>query len=70
MWSTDGREPRVATGYAYPGKSQELRAMPRYDTHGIAPAAGFASTALDLGKFAAWQFRALAGAESGLEIIH
>ena len=62
----DAREPRVATGYAYPGRSQDLRPMPRYDTRGITPAAGFASTAIDLGKFAAWQFRALDGADNAV----
>ncbi len=58
---TDAREPRVATGYSYPGREQELKVMPRYDARGITPAAGFASTAVDLGKFASWQFRLLAG---------
>ena len=61
---TDAREPRVATGYGYPGRSQALKPMPRYNTKGITPAAGFASTAVDLGKFAAWQFRVLAGADN------
>ena len=37
--------------------------MPRYDANGIAPAAGFASTAPDLAKFASWQFRLLDGKE-------
>lgn len=32
-----------------------------YTLSGIAPAAGFASSARDLGRFAAWQFRVLAG---------
>jgi CubicO group peptidase (beta-lactamase class C family) len=58
---TDSREPRVATGYAYPGRSDSLQAMPRYDARGITPAAGFASTALDLARFASWQFRVRAG---------
>lgn len=58
---TDAREPRIATGYSYPGREQELKVMPRYDARGITPAAGFASTAVDLGKFASWQFRLLAG---------
>jgi CubicO group peptidase (beta-lactamase class C family) len=40
--------------------------MPRYDTRGITPAAGFASTALDLARFAAWQFKALDGDDSVL----
>jgi len=58
---TDAREPRIATGYAYPGRSDVLQPMPRYDARGITPAAGFTSTALDLGKFASWQFRVLDG---------
>ena len=63
---TDAREPRVATGYSYPGRDQVLKAMPRYDAHGIAPAAGFASTAPDLAKFASWQFRLLDGKEDAV----
>jgi len=62
----DAREKRVATGYGYPGRDQQLKAMPRYDTRGITPAAGFASTALDLARFAAWQFKALDGDDSVL----
>jgi len=54
---TDAREARIATGYSYPGRDGVLEAMPRYDARGITPAAGFASTALDLAKFASWQFR-------------
>ena len=57
----DDRESRVATGYGYPGRARDPARMPRYDTRGITPAAGFASTALDLARFAAWQFRVLAG---------
>lgn len=60
---TDKRESRVATGYSYPGRDQQLKVMPRYDAAGITPAAGFASTAVDLAKFAAWQFRALENGE-------
>ena len=63
---SDAREPRVATGYSYPGRDQTLRVMPRYETRGITPAAGFASTALDLGKFASWQFRLLEGDSDGV----
>ena len=33
--------------------------MPFFETRGIAPAAGFASTATDLARFASWQFRLL-----------
>jgi CubicO group peptidase (beta-lactamase class C family) len=56
------REPRIATGYSYPGKSNVLQVLPRYDARGITPAAGFTSTALDLARFASWQFRVLSGA--------
>ena len=58
---TDSREPRIATGYAYPGRGNALKVMPRYNTRGITPAAGFSSTALDLASFASWQFRVRAG---------
>lgn len=57
----DAREPRIATGYSFPGRDGEMLVMPRYDARGITPAAGFASTALDLAKFASWQFRVRAG---------
>jgi CubicO group peptidase (beta-lactamase class C family) len=59
---TDARETRVATGYSFPGRDGVLEVMPRYDARGITPAAGYASTALDLAKFASWQFRVRAGA--------
>jgi CubicO group peptidase (beta-lactamase class C family) len=58
---TDARAARIATGYGYPGRGVDLPVMPRYDTRAITPAAGFASTALDLAAFGAWQLRALAG---------
>lgn len=63
---SDQRASRIATGYGYPGRGQQLKVMPRYDANAITPAAGFASTALDLGKFAAWQFRALDGNGDGV----
>lgn len=58
---SDDRQARIATGYSFPGRDHQLEVMPRYDARAITPAAGFASTALDLGKFASWQFRVLAG---------
>ena len=58
---TDSRAQRIATGYGYAGREGEPPPMPRYDTRGITPAAGFASTALDLARFASWQFRLLDG---------
>jgi len=58
---TDNRESRIATGYGYAGREDGPIPMPRYDARGITPAAGFASTALDLARFASWQFRLLGG---------
>lgn len=49
----------LATGYGTRSRIGERAAMPRYDTKGIAPAAGFASTVRDLAAFASWQFRVL-----------
>jgi CubicO group peptidase (beta-lactamase class C family) len=59
----DAREPRIATGYSFPGRDGKILPAPRYDARGITPAAGFASTALDLAKFASWQFRVRAGSD-------
>ena len=58
---TDSRAARIATGYAFPGRSGDIKVLPRYDARGITPAAGFTSTALDLARFASWQFRVLGG---------
>lgn len=58
---TDERASRIATGYGFPGRDGAPPPMPRYDTRGITPAAGFTSTSLDLARFAAWQFRLLGG---------
>lgn len=57
----DDRETRIATGYGFPGRDGRLPRMPRYDTRGIAPAAGLTSTVLDLADFASWQFRLMGG---------
>lgn len=57
----DLRRPRIATGYGYAGRDGAPPRMPRYDARGITPAAGFASTALDLASFASWQFRLMKG---------
>jgi CubicO group peptidase (beta-lactamase class C family) len=53
-----GRE--FAIGYGSRGTGWSREAFPAYKLNAIAPAAGFASTAEDLGKFASWQFRLLA----------
>lgn len=58
---TDERAARIATGYGFPGREGGAQAMPRYDTRAILPAAGYTSTALDLARFAAWQFALLHG---------
>ena len=57
----DERQSRIATGYAFPDRDGVIQPLPRYDARGITPAAGFASTALDLARFASWQFRLRAG---------
>ena len=53
------RGKRLAVGYGGYPRSGEGAILPFYQANGIAPAAGFASTVLDLGKFASWQFRLL-----------
>jgi CubicO group peptidase (beta-lactamase class C family) len=50
---------RLATGYTAPRRDGSRERVPPYQVRGIAPAAGFTSTAEDLGRFASWQFRAL-----------
>jgi CubicO group peptidase (beta-lactamase class C family) len=49
----------LAKGYSGISRDGKRRLMPFFQTNGIAPAAGFSSTALDLGKFAQWQNRLL-----------
>ncbi len=50
---------RLATGYSILTRDGEPKPMPFFQVRGIAPAAGYASTAEDLAKFASWQFRLL-----------
>jgi CubicO group peptidase (beta-lactamase class C family) len=57
---------RLATGYTAPRRDGSREPVPPYEVRGIAPAAGFTSTALDLGRFASWQFRVLAGPGDGV----
>jgi len=52
---------RLAVGHSARRRDGTRAALPPFQVRGIAPAAGFASTANDLARFAAWQFRALAG---------
>jgi CubicO group peptidase (beta-lactamase class C family) len=50
---------RMAIGYTAPRRDGSRREVSVFQARGIAPAAGFASTVLDLAKFASWQFRVL-----------
>jgi len=51
----------LATGYGGIQRDGERPVLPFFTAKGIAPAAGYASTALDLAKFASWQLRLLGG---------
>jgi CubicO group peptidase (beta-lactamase class C family) len=46
-----------AAGYRLPGDDGQRPEVSPYTLNGIAPAAGFASSAEDLARFAKWQFR-------------
>jgi CubicO group peptidase (beta-lactamase class C family) len=48
---------RLAQGFSARRRDGTRAPVPLFQTRGIAPAAGFASTANDLAKFAMWQFR-------------
>lgn len=50
---------RLALGYSEIGRDGTRRALPLFQSRGIAPAAGFASSANDMTRFATWQFRLL-----------
>jgi CubicO group peptidase (beta-lactamase class C family) len=56
----------LATGYGPRGREGERRPLPFFHARGVAPAAGFSSNALDLARFAAWQFRLRGDAEEVL----
>jgi CubicO group peptidase (beta-lactamase class C family) len=51
---------RLATGYGALNRDGRREEVPFFQAKGIAPAAGYASTARDLARFASWQLR-LAG---------
>ncbi len=61
------RGKKLATGYGSLTRKGTREVMPFYQTHGIAPAAGFASNVKDLGSFASWQFRLLG--KGGSEVL-
>ena len=52
---------RLAVGHSARRRDGTRAALPPFQVRGIAPAAGFASTANDLARFAAWQFRVARG---------
>jgi len=60
------RGKRLATGYAALDRTGRRQPVPFFKANGIAPAAGYASTAEDLARFASWQFRLLQGGGSEL----
>jgi CubicO group peptidase (beta-lactamase class C family) len=62
LWRT-----RLATGYSSLYRDGSRKMMPFFQANGIAAAAGYSSTVVDLAKFASWQFRVLAGNK---EILH
>jgi CubicO group peptidase (beta-lactamase class C family) len=57
---------QLATGYSALDRDGTREMLPLFQAQGIAPAAGFSSTVLDLARFASWQFRLL---ENGGEEI-
>lgn len=59
---------RMAVGYGTLTREGKRERMPLFQARGIAPAAGFASSVEDLGRFASWQFRLLE--EGGKEVLH
>jgi CubicO group peptidase (beta-lactamase class C family) len=50
---------RLAVGWSAIKRDGTRDLLQAFDTRGIGPAAGYTSTALDLGRFAIWQFRLL-----------
>jgi hypothetical protein len=61
------RGERLAVGHTALKRDGSRDVVPPFQTRGIAPAAGFASNVLDLGKFAMWQFDLLS--EGGNEVL-
>ncbi|HQR46888.1 MAG TPA: serine hydrolase [Thermoanaerobaculia bacterium] len=58
---------RLAAGFSARGRDGRRTPVPFFTAKGIAPAAGFASTAQDLARFASWQFRLLSA--GGAEVL-
>lgn len=59
---------RLATGFSATNRDGQRLPMPFFTVRGMAPAAGFASTAEDLARFASWQFRLLS--KGGTEVLN
>jgi CubicO group peptidase (beta-lactamase class C family) len=57
---------RLATGHSAKTRQGTREKVGFFQTNGIAPAAGYSSTVEDLAKFASWQFRALANADTAV----
>jgi CubicO group peptidase (beta-lactamase class C family) len=58
---------KLSTGYSALRRDGSRDMLQLFQAKGIAPAAGFTSTVLDLARFASWQFRLLA--KGGEEIL-
>jgi CubicO group peptidase (beta-lactamase class C family) len=58
---------QLATGYSAITRDGDRQLVPFFHARGIGPAAGFSSTAPDLARFAAWQFRLRGDTE---EVLH
>ncbi|HEX4933031.1 MAG TPA: serine hydrolase [Gemmatimonadaceae bacterium] len=63
----DEKGRRMAAGYGPLTRDGTRALLPLFTSRGIAPAAGYASSALDLARFASWNFRLLA--KGGTEVL-
>lgn len=61
------RGDRLAIGHSARKRDGSRDVIPSFQTRGIAPAAGFASSVPDLARFAMWQFRLLS--QGGSEVL-
>ena len=61
------RGKRLAVGYSSRDREGKRQPLPFFTINGVAPAAGYASDAGDLGRFASWQFRLLD--KGGAEVL-
>ena len=57
---------QLAVGYSAITREGIRKRLPLFQARGISPAAGYASTVEDLGRFASWQFRTLDGTEENI----